>query len=397
MLFRRMALPAPVSTSTPWPLLKAMMLAVSGPAPPTVLFGENVEVAVGVYIRRKHATSTVRGVRNSVGGKVLAAVVLVPGDLVVIGRGKDVGVAVAVHVRCIYAVGISAAAVLMVWAVKFWLPSFSYQATCRRAGRGKDVDVAVAVHVRRIHAIGPVRGSNDGVGGEVLVAVVLVPGDLVVYAGRRRERRCRRRRPRPPHTRSVPRRRGGDMWVVKFWLPSFSYQAILSSRQDAERTSVSPSPSTSAAYTLWASLAAVLMVRAVKFWLPSFSYQAILSSRGRGEDVGVAVAVHVRRIHTLGAERGSGDRVAGEGLAAVVFIPGDLVVVEWMRREHRCRRRRPRPPQIRSCAVAWTLVDTSFGPLKQPQACFRRHDRDRIILDFAVGRHSAHAEVAGGT
>ena len=88
------------------------------------------------------------------------------------------------------------------------------------------------------------------------------------------------------------------VWAVKFWLPSFSYQAILSSLTDAERTSVSPSPSTSAANTLQAPFAAVLMVWAVKFWLPSFSYQAILSSIvGRGEDVGVAVAVHVRRKH----------------------------------------------------------------------------------------------------
>ena len=36
---------------------------------------------------------------------------------------------------------------------------------------------------------------------------------------------------------------------VKPWLPLFSYQAILSSSEDAERTSMSPSPSTSAANT----------------------------------------------------------------------------------------------------------------------------------------------------
>ena len=46
----------------------------------------------------------------------------------------------------------------MVWAVKFWLPSFSYQAILSSyAGRGEDVGVAVAVHVRRKHATGPVR------------------------------------------------------------------------------------------------------------------------------------------------------------------------------------------------------------------------------------------------
>ena len=68
------------------------------------------------------------------------------------------------------------------------------------------------------------------------------------------------------------------VWGVKFWLPSFSYQAILSSLVDAERTSMSPSPSMSAANTRRAPMAAVLIVCGVKFWLPSFSYQAILLS-----------------------------------------------------------------------------------------------------------------------
>ncbi|MCG8101348.1 MAG: hypothetical protein JAY70_02935 [Candidatus Thiodiazotropha taylori] len=68
------------------------------------------------------------------------------------------------------------------------------------------------------------------------------------------------------------------VWVVKFSLPSFSYQAILSSVIDADSTSISPSPSTSAVVTANAPLAEVLMVWAVKFWLPSFSYQAILLS-----------------------------------------------------------------------------------------------------------------------
>ncbi len=63
------------------------------------------------------------------------------------------------------------------------------------------------------------------------------------------------------------------IWAVKFWLPSFSYQAIL--ELDAERTSVSPSPSTSAAYTLWVA-SRLPILWPIKFWLPSFSNQAIL-------------------------------------------------------------------------------------------------------------------------
>ena len=52
------------------------------------------------------------------------------------------------------------------------------------------------------------------------------------------------------------------------------------------------------------------MVWAVKLPLPSFSYQAILSSPSDAEsDVHVAVAVHVRRKHRLGPVGGRGDRV----------------------------------------------------------------------------------------
>ena len=55
------------------------------------------------------------------------------------------------------------------------------------------------------------------------------------------------------------------VWEVKFWLPSFSYHAILSSLKDAERTSVSPSPSRSNANTLVALSAAALMTWPAKF------------------------------------------------------------------------------------------------------------------------------------
>src|SRR5687768_15017918 len=63
--------------------------------------------------------------------------------------------------------------------------------------------------------------------------------------------------------------------------PSFSYQAILLSREEAERTSRSPSPSRSAHVTDAAPSAAVLMLRGAKEGsaAPSFSYQATLSSR----------------------------------------------------------------------------------------------------------------------
>jgi len=72
--------------------------------------------------------------------------------------------------------------------------------------------------------------------------------------------------------------------VITFWpekvpLPSFSYHAILSSSAEAERTSGRSSPFKSFAKTLLASSASVVMT----FWsekapLPSFSYHAILPS-----------------------------------------------------------------------------------------------------------------------
>ena len=75
-------------------------------------------------------------------------------------------------------------------------------------------------------------------------------------------------------------------WLPKLPAPSvFSYQAILSSSLEAERTSRSPSPSRSAAKTEWAASAAV----EITCWLPKlpapsvFSYQAILSSSAEAE------------------------------------------------------------------------------------------------------------------
>ncbi len=70
---------------------------------------------------------------------------------------------------------------------------------------------------------------------------------------------------------------------VKFSLPSFLYQAILSSFQDAESTSISPSPSISAENTSQALSAEEEMTCSVKLSEPLFSYQAILSSFSEAE------------------------------------------------------------------------------------------------------------------
>ena len=62
-------------------------------------------------------------------------------------------------------------------------------------------------------------------------------------------------------------------WRLKCCAPSFSYQATRLSRQEEDRTSVSPSPSRSAAKTAVGSLTSVVMVCSVNDSEPLFSYQ----------------------------------------------------------------------------------------------------------------------------
>jgi hypothetical protein len=62
-----------------------------------------------------------------------------------------------------------------------------------------------------------------------------------------------------------------------------AYQAIVSSPWDAERTSMSPSPSTSMAKTSQAWSAESVMTRSVKDWDPSFSYHETVSALNDAE------------------------------------------------------------------------------------------------------------------
>ena len=72
--------------------------------------------------------------------------------------------------------------------------------------------------------------------------------------------------------------------VPKEPLPRFSYQAILLSKPEAERTSASPSPSRSVAYTEEAPSAEVVITcLEPKEPPPLFSYQAILLSKKEAE------------------------------------------------------------------------------------------------------------------
>ena len=303
---------------------------------------EHVRVAVAVDVRREDERPRRRAVVIAAGREApWSAVVLVPGDLVVVhGGGEHVRVAVAVHVGGEDREAPSAAVEITCWAPK--LPA--------------------AVHV-------------------------LVPGDLVVVRGRGEHVRCRRRRPRPPRRPRRPRRPSVEITccgaeaslAVRVLVPGDLVVVA-----EAESTSVSPSPSTSAAKTEKAPSAAVeitccgaeapLAVRvlvpgdlvvvrgrgehvrspspstsaAKTDWAPSaaveisccavnapwpsvFSYQAILSSSQDAESTSVSPSPSTSAAKTDdGAVGGGRDhllRRRSVPAAVRVLVPGDLVVV----------------------------------------------------------------------
>src|SRR5262249_47284566 len=125
---------------------------------------------------------------GEVDGGVGRSVVPVPGNLIAAeGGGQDVGVAVAVHVRCRHRLGPEGGGA----------DGAQGEGGDRRAvvlvpgdlvigeRGGQHVGVAIPVHVRRRHRLGPVGGGADGVQreGRDGGAVILVPGDLVVVVG----------------------------------------------------------------------------------------------------------------------------------------------------------------------------------------------------------------------
>ena len=72
--------------------------------------------------------------------------------------------------------------------------------------------------------------------------------------------------------------------------PLFSYQAMVSSRKEAETISISPSPSISAAKTELApsALVAILAAAQVGSAAPLFSYQAMVSSSEEADTISIS-------------------------------------------------------------------------------------------------------------
>ena len=272
--------------------------------------------------------------------------------------------------------------------------------------RGEHVHVAVAVHVRREDRARAVGGGRDRV------------------------------------LRSRCRRAG---------VPSFSYQAIVLSSCDAESTSVSPSPSTSAGED---RRRAVDRGRDRVLGPGAHRRRAVVLVPGdlarrwrrRGEHVRVAVAVHVRgerptwrrrrssRSHARSTRRPPACRrsrtrrscrrsttrrarpcrrrrrcpprrptarrsrrveivcsvQAPDGRRAVVLVPGDRVV-EARRGEHvQCRRRRPGPPRTteRAPSAAVEIACSGHAPTRRRAVVLVPGDR------VVAGRRGEHVHVA---
>ena len=223
--------------------------------------GEHVQVPVAVHIRRKDGLggSSAEVEITCCGAEAARAVrVLVPRDLVVVRprrrarrcprprprppRRRTVRASARVEITC--------------WAPKLPAPSvFSYHAILSSSGEAESTSsVPVAVQVRREDGPGAVgEGRDHLLRAEAPRPVrVLVPRDLVVEERTRRARPCPRPRPRPPRRRIGPRRRGSRSPAGRRSSPRRPCSRTTRSRRrvcEAESTSVSPSPSTSAAKT----------------------------------------------------------------------------------------------------------------------------------------------------
>ena len=226
-------------------------------------------------------------------------------------------------------------------------------------GRGEHIQVAVAVNVRRKYRLGTKSVCADRVLDETAAGRRSRTRRSWLGRTKRRTRPDRRRRQRPPRTSTGEYPSAVVLIacsVKRCRRPSFSYQAILSSDCDAESTSRSPSPSTSAANTDWGRVRVSgdpSFAKARQPWVDGLQRElpAAIFVPGdfgvktrRGEDVQVAVPVDIRGEHRKGAIRGGADRMPGEDLPAEVLVPSDPVVIE-RRGEHVLGRRPRRRPQ----------------------------------------------------
>ncbi len=190
-------------------------------------------------------------------------------------------------------------------------------------------------------------------------SVVLVPGDLVVVARGREHVQVAV----AVHVRREDRvgavGRGGD-----HLLGAEAARAVRRSRTrrscrratEAERTSRSPSPSTSAAKTDRAPSAAVEITCCASEAAPrpcrAFSYQAILSSNGEAERTSRSPSPSTSAAKTERAPSAAVEITCCASAATAaprarpsVLVPGDLVVEVARPTGHPDRRRRPRPPR----------------------------------------------------
>ena len=89
--------------------------------------------------------------------------------------------------------------------------------------------------------------------------------------------------------------------MVKLENPSFSYQAIVLSSKEADKTSISPSLSTSSAKTINTVSASSVMVWEEKSACPSFSYQTILLSSADADNTSISESPSISIAYTYEA------------------------------------------------------------------------------------------------
>ena len=271
------------------------------------------------------STSAANTLRRRIGGggdgvrrEVLAAVVLVPGDLVVVER------------------------------------------------RGEDVDVAVAVHVGRKHALAPVGGGADRV-----LAAEDAAGQPRRQRSSPRSLPLRRRPPAPPTPRLpavlsrnrayvVPSAAQLGTSNVSVLLPTTTRDVVgdllarpapgavavevdpgieLGRAAPCTLTvAVAPSCPTCIVPNVTPSSSGAVAESALAECAPSVSMSRVAPSVGPTASCARAV---------LGQRRGIRSGRVAEVRSVQVLVPGDLVVIDGRGEDVQCRRRRPRPPQTR--------------------------------------------------
>ena len=289
----------------------------------------------------------------------------------------------------------SGAVEMTCWVPKLPAPSvFSYQAILSSESRPRARPIPVAVHVRRENRVGIALAAWSmicWVAEGPRPVRVLVPGDLAVEGRGGEHVQCPRPRPRPPRRPTGRRRRRGDHLLgpeaarpVRVLVPG---DLVVVMHPEAESTSGSPSPSTSAAKTEYRPVRCrgddLLGPEAAR---PRPCSRTRRPCRRHRKPRGRPVSPSPSTSAANGDGERAGRRRRGDDPAGSRSCPPRPCSrtrrscrLPWRRRAHpdprprprpRRRRRRRRPPPWRSPAVPRTahLPPQRVGPAPSPSA-----------------------------